>query len=118
MNATFVVENKPGASANLGTSYVSKAEPDGHTLLIGVTGAMSVNPYLYPNLDYVPTRDFQSISMIATAPVVIIASPQSGFKSLADMVTAAKAEPNKLAYATNGVGTSHQLSGELFSRMA
>lgn len=118
MGGPFVVENKPGASANLGTGYVAKAEPDGHTLLFGVTGAMSINPWLYSNLDYVPEKDFQAISMIATAPVVVVASPQSGIDSIQKLVSTAKSEPNKLAYATNGIGTSHQLSAELFSRVA
>src|SRR5690606_30519549 len=104
MGGPFVVENKPGASANLGTGYVAKAEPDGHTLLFGVTGAMSINPWLYSNLDYVPEKDFQAISMIATAPVVVVASPQSGIDSIQKLVSTAKSEPNKLAYATNGIG--------------
>ncbi len=116
--ATFVVENKPGASANLGTGYVAKADPDGRTILVGVTGAMSINPTLYTELDYVPTRDLQGISMMATAPVVIVASPESGIDSLAEMVEEAKVEPDRLAYASNGVGTSHQLSGELFNSIA
>lgn len=115
---TFLVENRPGASANLGTSYVAKAEPDGYTLLAGVTGAMSINPWLYPELDYVPTRDFQAISMLATAPVAVVASPASGIRSIPALIDKAKASADGLAYATNGVGTSHQLSAELFSGMA
>src|SRR5690606_5934963 len=68
--------------------------------------------------DYVPEKDFEAITMIATAPVVIVASPQSGIDSIDKLVSIAKAEPGKLAYATNGIGTSHQLSAELFSRTA
>lgn len=116
--ATFVVENKPGASANLGTDYVAKADPDGYTILVGVTGALSINPTLYPDLGYVPDRDFQGISMMATAPVVIAASPQSGITTVKELVEQAKRKPDALSYATNGVGTSHQLAGELFNHTA
>jgi tripartite-type tricarboxylate transporter receptor subunit TctC len=112
--ANFVVDNKPGAGGNLATSFVAKAPNDGYTLLVGVTGALSINPTLYGDLDYVPERDFTAISMVALAPVVIVASPESGVITLGQLVTRAKAAPGKFSYATNGVGTSHHLAGELF----
>jgi tripartite-type tricarboxylate transporter receptor subunit TctC len=112
--ANFVVDNKPGAGGNLATSFVAKAPNDGYTLLVGVTGALSINPTLYGDLDYVPERDFTAISMVALAPVVIVASPDSGVTTLGQLVTRAKAAPGKFSYATNGVGTSHHLAGELF----
>lgn len=114
----FVIENKPGASGNLATGFVAKSPADGYTLLVGVTGAMSINPSLYRDLDYVPEKDFAAISMIAKAPVVIVASPVSGVTTLAQLVESARAAPGKFAYATNGVGTSHHLAGEMFKSIA
>ena len=115
---TFVVDNRPGASGNLATSHVAKSPADGYTLLVGVTGALAINPTLYRDLDYVPERDFAAVSMIAQAPVVIVASPASGVTSLKQMVERARAAPGKFSYATNGVGTSHHLAGEMFKSVA
>lgn len=114
----FLVENRPGAAGNLATGYVAKAPSDGYTLLVGVTGAMAINPSLYKNLGYEPEKDLVGISMMAQAPVVVVASPQSGIKSLQELVRRAKAEPGKLSYATNGKGTSHHLAGEMFKHQA
>lgn len=111
---TFLVENRPGAAGNLATGYVIKAPNDGYTLLVGVTGALAINPELYGNLGYQPENDLVGISMLAQAPVVVVASPQSGITSIQQLVSRAKAEPGKLSYATNGRGTSHHLAGELF----
>ncbi|MBO9515450.1 MAG: tripartite tricarboxylate transporter substrate binding protein [Variovorax sp.] len=113
-----VVENKPGASGNLATSYVAHAAPDGYTLLVGVTGALAINPWLYKGLDYVPQRDFAPISMVARAPVIVVAGPKSGIGSLRELVDRAKAAPRSIAYATNGTGTSHHLAAEMFERAA
>jgi tripartite-type tricarboxylate transporter receptor subunit TctC len=114
----FIVENKAGASGNLATGYVAKSPPDGYTLLIGVTGAMAINPTLYRDLDHVPEKDFAAISMVAQAPVVIVASPESGVTTLKQMVERAKSAPGRFSYATNGVGTSHHLAAELFKSAA
>ncbi len=114
----FLVENRPGASGNLATSYVAKTPNDGYSLLIGVTGAMAINPSLYRDLDYVPERDFTAISMIARAPVAVVASPASGVTSVRQLVELAKGAPGKYTYATNGVGTSHHLAAELFKGAA
>lgn len=115
---TFVVENKPGAAGNLATGHVVKAPADGHTILVGVTGAMAINPELYGNLGYQPEKDLTGISMLAQAPVVIVASRDSGITSLQELVRRAKAQPGQLSYATNGVGTSHHLAGEMFKHRA
>ena len=117
-NGTFVVENKPGAAGNLATGHVVSAPADGYTLLVGVTGAMTINPELYRNLRYKPEKDLVSISMMAEAPVVIVASRQSGITSLKELVRQAKEQPGKLSYATNGRGTSHHLAGEMFKHRA
>lgn len=115
---SFVVENKPGAAGNLATGYVVRAPGDGYTILVGVTGALSINPQLYRDLGYRPETDLAAISMVAQAPVVIVASRNSGITSLKQLVSRAKESPGKISYATNGVGTSHHLSGEMFKHIA
>jgi len=115
---SFIIENRPGAAGNLATGYVVKSPADGYTLLVGVTGALTINPGLYPDLGYKPDVDLVGISMLAQAPVVIVASTQSGIASINDLVTRAKAQPGKLTYATNGQGTSHHLAGEMFKHNA
>lgn len=117
-DGTFVVENKPGAAGNLATGHVVKAPADGYTLLVGVTGAMTINPELYRNLGYQPDKDLAGVSMMAEAPVVIVASKQSGITSLQELVRRAKEKPGQLTYATNGRGTSHHLAGEMFKHKA
>lgn len=115
---SFLVENRPGAAGNVATGYVVKAPNDGYTLLVGVTGALAINPELYKNLGYQPEQDLVGISMMAQAPVAIVASPQSGITSVQQLVNRAKAEPGRLSYATNGKGTSHHLAGEMFKHRA
>lgn len=117
-NGTFIIENKPGAGGNLATGQVVRSPNDGYTILVGVTGALVINPELYPNLGYRPETDLTPISMLAQAPVVIVASRESGLATLPDLVKRAKARPGELSYATNGVGTSHHLAGELFKQKA
>jgi tripartite-type tricarboxylate transporter receptor subunit TctC len=114
----FIIENKPGAAGNLATGQVVRAPNDGYTILVGVTGALAINPELYPNLGYSPQTDLAPISMLAQAPVVIVASRESGLKTLKDLVSRAKAKPGELSYATNGTGTSHHLAGEMFKQKA
>ena len=117
-NGIFIIENKPGAAGNLATGQVVRSPNDGYTILVGVTGAMVINPELYPNLGYRPESDLTAISLLAQAPVVIVASRESGLTSIRELVQRAKAKPGELSYATNGVGTSHHLSGELFKQKA
>jgi len=117
-NGIFVIENKPGAGGNLATGQVVRSPNDGYTILVGVTGAMVINPELYPNLGYRPESDLTPISLLAQAPVVIVASRESGLTSVKELVQRAKAKPGELSYATNGVGTSHHLAGELFKQKA
>jgi tripartite-type tricarboxylate transporter receptor subunit TctC len=117
-NGIFVIENKPGAAGNLATGQVVRAPNDGYTILVGVTGALVINPELYPNLGYRPESDLTPISLLAQAPVVVVASRESGLTSIKELVQRAKAKPGELSYATNGVGTSHHLAGELFKQKA
>ncbi|VCU68229.1 Tripartite tricarboxylate transporter family receptor [Pigmentiphaga humi] len=113
----FLIENRPGAAGNVATRHIAKAPADGYNLLVGVTGALVINPNLY-TLDYDPAKDFIGVSMVARAPVAIVADPNAGIGSIKQLIEQAKAKPGALAYATNGVGTSHHLAAELFRQSA
>ncbi len=112
-----VVENRPGAGSNIGTASVARAEPDGYTLLL-TTSAFVANPSLYATTPFDPIRDFTPVADLADAANVLVATPQSGIKSLAELIERAKAAPGTLNCATAGVGTSPHLSLELLKLRA
>jgi len=114
----FLVENKPGAAANLATAYVARAPADGYTILVGVSGALTVNPTLYKNLGFDSLKDFEPITMLAQGPVVVVAGPHTGINTLDDLVNKAKASPQGLNAASIGAGTSHYLASEMFQNRA
>jgi tripartite-type tricarboxylate transporter receptor subunit TctC len=109
---SFVVENKPGANAIIATEFVAKAPPDGYTLLIGASGAMTFNPGLYDKLPYDPVKDFAPITMIGSFPLVLAVSPTIGASSVKELVALAKAKPGSLNYGAGS--TPFQLAAELF----
>src|SRR5271156_753194 len=114
----FVVENIPGAGSNIATDRVAKATADGYTLLMGGNGALVINPSLFETLPFDPVKDFAPISQIFIAANVLVLPPEQPVKSIAELVTLAKAEPGRLSYAYAGVGTSQQLAAELFKYRA
>ncbi len=116
-NQTVVVENRPGAGSTIGTDAVAKAEPDGHTFLLAVT-AHAINATLYKKLPYDPVADFAPVSLVATAPNVLVAHPDVPAKTVGELIAYAKANPGKLNFASPGAGTSQHLAGELFQSMA
>ena len=91
----MVVENKPGAGAIIATEYVAKAAPDGYTLLVGATGAMTINPAVYSKLSYDTVRDFAPISMIASFPLLLTVNAAAPARSVAELVAYAKANPGE-----------------------
>jgi tripartite-type tricarboxylate transporter receptor subunit TctC len=115
---TVVVDNRPGAGGNLGAGMVAKATPDGYTLLVGSSGPLSVNPVIFKNLPYDSLKDFAPISTVQAVPLVMLASPKSGFSTVADVIAAAKARPGKLTMASAGAGTTNHFAIELFAQMA
>jgi tripartite-type tricarboxylate transporter receptor subunit TctC len=117
LGVTVVVENKPGAGTIIGTQAVATSDPDGYTLLMG-TFANAVNPSLNAKLPYDPNRDFAPVALVARSFNIVVVNPKSPIKSIADLIAAARAEPDKLSYGTFGVGTSAHLAGELFKNMA
>src|SRR6201985_247362 len=106
-----IVENKPGAGAILAAEYVSKAAPDGYTLLVGATG-MAINQSLYAKLPYDSVRDFVAISELASFPLVLVVNASSPIKSVAEFVAYAKANADKMNYSTSSA--TFQLVTELF----
>ena len=115
---TFVIDNKPGSGGNLGIDAATKAAADGYSLVIGQTSNLAINPSLYAKLPYDPVKDLTPIGLIGNAPLVLVTSMDSPFKTLADVVKAAKAQPGHINYATSGNGTVAHLATELFQREA
>ena len=117
LGATVIIENKPGAGTIIGTQTVAASEPDGYTLLMG-TFANAVNPSLNAKLPYDPHKDFAAVALIARSFNIVVVNSTSPIGSVADLIAAAKSDPNKLSYGTYGTGTSAHLAGELFKSMA
>ena len=110
----FVVENKPGATTNVATAIVAKAQPDGYTLLF-TTSALAINVSLYKGrLKYDALRDLAPISVLAESPNLLVAGPSLEAKNIRELVAYAKAHPGKLNYSSAGAGTSQHLAGETF----
>ena len=112
-----VIDNRGGAAGNIGMGQVARATPDGYTLLMTST-AIAVNPALFKNLPYDPFKDFAPISELVTAPNVLIVRPDSGIRTIADLVAQAKADPAKFNYSSPGAGTKSHLTGELLKLRA
>ena len=110
----IVVDNKPGAGGNIGTEMIARAAPDGYTIGMGNFAPMAVNKTLFGNLRYDPETDLIPIILVEKGPLVLVVNPNSPFKTVQDIVTAAKAKPGVLTFSSGGIGGSHQLSAELF----
>lgn len=113
LGQTIVVENKPGASGNIGHDLVARAQPDGYTLGIGAMGPMTVNPALFPKMSFDPAKDLVPVVLIEKAPLVLMTRTEKPFKSLKDVVAAAKAKPGDVSIGNAGTGGAHHLSAEL-----
>ncbi len=113
-----IIDNKPGASTIIGTEAVTKAEPDGYTLLVSGSTSYTVNPALRTNLPYDPAKDLAPIALVARAPLVLLVNANSPYKTLADLLAAAKAQPKKINYYTYGAGSAPHLVGTLIEQAA
>jgi tripartite-type tricarboxylate transporter receptor subunit TctC len=113
-----IVENKPGAGGNIGVDITAKSPADGYTIVMGQTANLAINPTLYTNLPYDPVRDLVPIALVADSPVVLVVGADSRFKTLADIIAAAKAKPGDLSFASPGNGTVAHLVGELLQGTA
>ncbi|QRF62589.1 tripartite tricarboxylate transporter substrate binding protein [Variovorax paradoxus] len=115
---TIVIDNKPGSGGNIGVDAAAKASPDGYTLVLGQTSNLAINPSLYAKLPYDPVKDLAAVGLVASAPLVLVVSAASPYKKLADVVSAAKAKPTALNYASSGNGTVAHLATEQFQKAA
>lgn len=115
---TFVLENKPGAGGNLGVEQAVKSPPDGYTLVIGQTSNLAINPTLYAKLPYDPLKDLSPVVLLVSAPVVLVVAANSRYRSLGDLLAAAKTDAGGVTFASPGNGTVSHLAGELLQRAA
>jgi tripartite-type tricarboxylate transporter receptor subunit TctC len=115
---TFVVDNKPGSGGNLGVDAAAKSPADGYTLVMGQTSNLAINPTLYAKLPYDPVKDLTPVSLVASAPLVIVTGADTPYKTLADVVKASKAKPGSINFATSGNGTVAHLAAESFQKVA
>lgn len=115
---SFVVENKPGAGGNIGAEQAAKAAPDGYTLVMGQTSNLAINPFLYAKPPFDAQKDFAPVALVSAVPLVIVAGARSPYRSMDDVVRAAKAKPDSVTFASPGNGTVGHLAGELIARTA
>jgi tripartite-type tricarboxylate transporter receptor subunit TctC len=116
LGQTIFIENKGGADGAIGTGAVARAAPDGYTILLGTTSTHVINPLLYKDIAYNPTTDFQPISLVAQSPNILVSSDKFDAKSVADVITRARAAPGALNVATGA--TMHLLNAAMFKSMA
>jgi tripartite-type tricarboxylate transporter receptor subunit TctC len=112
-----VIDNRPGGGGIPGTEIVSRAAPDGYTLLM-TNVALAVNPYLYPKLPYDAAKDFMPVTQVNSAPLLLVVHPSVAATSVKELVAYAKANPGRLNYGSGGVGSTPHLSGELFKSIS
>ncbi len=112
-----IVENKPGAGTMIGTDNVAKSAPDGYSIVVA-SFAHAINPALQPKLSYGSNKAFAPVVLIGRGPNVLVVRSDGPYKTVADVLAAARAQPDKLTYASQGAGTSAHLAGELFANLA
>jgi len=115
---TLIIDNKPGAGGNIGLDALAKSAPDGYTIGMGQTANLAINSSLYAKMPFDALKDFAPVGLVSAQPMVLVVSADSPYRSLADIVAAAKAKPDALTMASAGSGTVGHLAGELFARKA
>lgn len=115
---TVVVENKGGAGGTIGADAVAKSAADSRVLLVTTAATQVINPVLQPNFPYDPVRDFAPIALVASTPLMLVTSAAGPYRSLADVLAAARAQPGRVSYASAGNGTMQHIAGALMENLA
>jgi tripartite-type tricarboxylate transporter receptor subunit TctC len=118
LGQTVIVDNRPGASTIIGTEIAAKSPPDGYTIFMGNNSTLCINPNLYAKLPYDPVKDFAPVSLLASAPFVLLVHPSLPARSVKELIALARSRPGELNYGSAGVGLSAHLAGEMFNLMA
>lgn len=118
LGESVVIENRPGATGQIGSVAVARAKPDGHTLIMATTSTHSISPYLHATPPFDPLNDFEPISNVALLPFVLVTKPDLPVKSVKELIDLAKKDPGQYSYASSGNGSSLHLAGALFTGMA
>jgi tripartite-type tricarboxylate transporter receptor subunit TctC len=115
LGQSIVVENRPGASGNIGTQQVALAPPDGYTLLLGFDGTLVINPHVFANFPIDPIADLAPIGKIGDATLILVANPAFPAKTVPELIAYSKKQPGGVSYGTSGVGSTPHVAGELFN---
>jgi tripartite-type tricarboxylate transporter receptor subunit TctC len=114
LKATIVIDNRPGGGGNVAAQATKAASPDGYTLFLTNMGVMSINPILYPEMNFDPVKDVQPITPIISFPHILVVPPDSPVRTVADLASLAKTKPGGLSFGSQGVGSGGQILGEMF----
>src|SRR5712664_1147148 len=114
----IVIDNRPGAGGNIGLDAAAKSPPDGYTIAMGQTANLAVNPALYATMPFDPLKDFEPIALVSSQPLILVVANNSPYKSLKELLAAARAKPGQLNMGSPGSGTIGHVGGELFQRRA
>src|SRR6267378_4504442 len=114
LGRTFVIDNRAGASGNIGAELVAKAPPDGYTLLMSSAAPLAANPAFYPKLPFRPLKDFSPITLIVIQPNILVVNPNVPARTVKEFIVLANARPGVLNYGSSGVGNSQHMAAELF----
>jgi len=116
MGQQVIVENRPGGSGNPGTQYVAQSAPDGYTLLLAFDGTMVINPFVFPKIPFDTVKDFQPVTKLGDAALVLVAHPGVPAKTFAELLAYSKANPGKLSFGHSGTGGTTHVAGELLKQ--
>lgn len=114
--ARFIVENRPGQGGSIGANAAAHAQPDGYTITVGASAPQAINPHVYPKLGYDPRKDFTPIGRIVDLPYVLVVNKDTPYRTMSDIVAAAKAKPGTVSFASTGNGTTSHLLMAMLSQ--